>query len=271
MRRRFAPWLLALLLCLSPARPHAAAAPAPVQGDRVPLAEGTAAVQYYQEGQPLSGAPDFALDVKRVDRMGDRQQLVNHASGYRITVPASLDWDFTLAERVVKATSPALSVTLSLEHSPYADVDGYLDFYQNRFYESAAFRGANRLTLLEDTTLETAGFETRLLTLRYEAQAGDLPYSVYTFAYQKTGGQNYARYLFRSGAFHAAHRAEVRAVLNSFAKIERRGRAHSSLRPTLRAECLWDRPTRALWDRYRLSEGVDWGIFVQDMYGAGIR
>ena len=58
-------------------------------------------------------------------------------------------------------------MTISGEWSPYEDVDGYLQFYQNRFYESEYFRESNGLTLLQDETVETAGMETRLLTLSF--------------------------------------------------------------------------------------------------------
>ena len=50
-------------------------------------------------------------------------------------------------------------MTISGEWSPYEDVDGYLQFYQNRFYESEYFRESNGLTLLQDETVETAGMK----------------------------------------------------------------------------------------------------------------
>lgn len=238
--------------------------------DGAPLPAGYEWARYYQNGAPVTEGPlDYSGDVKRVAIGYWVQQLVSYADGYLVEVPLTLEWDFTLANKVVKASSADFSVTISRERSPYADIDYYIDFYQNRFYTSESFRTANSLVLEEDLTITAAGYETKVITLRYTK--GGLPYDVYTFAYQKTGGTAYTRYLFRGKNFNESYVEMVRDVLNSYQAVGRRGTAASTLSPSPRGEALWNAETMALYRRYLYQDTLDWGIFVQDMYNTGVK
>ena len=159
--------------------------------------------QWLEQGERPDRLENSATDYKCVVDMEQGVTLYNYPAGYRVWLPEGLEWDFTHSNRVAKADGADFSVTISGEWSPYEDVDGYLQFYQNRFYESEYFRESNGLTLLQDETVETAGMETRLLTLSFGEDSA-LPYRVYTFAYQKQG-RNYMRYLFRGESFDEAY------------------------------------------------------------------
>ena len=228
-------------------------------------------VRYYQDGQMCRWGPlHFEGDVKRVAVGGVWQQLVDHPSGTVLTVPSKLSWDFSRSDRILKASSPDFSVTFSAEQSPYEDVDGYIEFYQNRFYTNEFFLESNGLVLLEDQTIRTAGFSTRLLTLQYKGERGCLPYTVYTFAYQRTGGRGYNRYLFRGNEHSDAYRSTVSDILNSYTRVRARGKALPQLDTIPRAEPFWDWETLNLWKRYRVQETLDWGIFVENVFFTGI-
>ena len=225
--------------------------------------------QWLEQGERPDRLENSATDYKCVVDMEQGVTLYNYPAGYRVWLPEGLEWDFTHSNRVAKADGADFSVTISGEWSPYEDVDGYLQFYQNRFYESEYFRESNGLTLLQDETVETAGMETRLLTLSFGEDSA-LPYRVYTFAYQKQG-RNYMRYLFRGESFDEAYEQDFMAVLNSFERIPAVGEAKSYLKPTPKPDPNWDEQTAALWQSYREQDTLDWGIFVADVFGEGIR
>ena len=213
----------------------------------------------------IAGATDYKCVVDEQTGVA----LYNYPEGYRLWLPDGMDFDFSRSNMVVKADAPDFSVTVSREWSPYEDVDGYLQFYQNRFYENEYFRQSNGLNLLQDELLITAGMDTRLLTLSFE-EGSALPYPVYTFAYQKQG-RGYVRYLFRGDAFDEDYQKTCVKVLNSFEAVRSFGEGKSYLTATPKADPNWDEETAALWRRYCEQDTVDWGIFVADMYESGIK
>ncbi|MBQ6058853.1 MAG: hypothetical protein IJL39_02190 [Clostridia bacterium] len=230
--------------------------------------------RYYLDGvwleqgeRPRGVRRDY--DCRCVAERSKELVYYNYPEGYRLTLPKDTEFDLTHGNVVTELRSKEFALTVSREWSPYKDVDGYLQFYQNRFYENEGFRESNGLILLEDETIETAGRPTRLLTLSFSGDCA-LEDSVYTFAYQKVG-RSYLRYLFRGTEFNEAYTEACRKVLQSFQTIPPKGRAKSTLHPEPKADPRWSAETAALWQRYREQKGVDWGIFVADMFGGGLR
>lgn len=224
------------------------------------------AAVYFQDGVQTSEAPDFSGDVKEVLKSADgkSETFTDYPKGYRLTFPADMTYDLTLAEYVVVAKTENFSCTASVERSPYADVDEYLAFYQNRFYTNEHFREQNKLELLEDTTIETAGLKTRLITVSREN------FGVYTYAYQYTGGQNYMRYLFQTDVFDEDYAAACRTVLGSYKAVQKRGVSVSTLKGWPAANPNWSPETAALYKKYQTKTDIDWGIFTADVYDTGI-
>ncbi|HWP80563.1 MAG TPA: glycosyl hydrolase [Candidatus Acidoferrum sp.] len=221
---------------------------------------------YYQNGALAAAPPDFSEDVKEVEKLedGSSETFTDYPKGYRLTFPAGMDYDLTLAEYVVVAKTEDFACTVSVERSPYVDVDGYLDFYQNRFYTNEHFREQNNIELLEDTTIETAGLKTRLITVSREH------FGVYTYAYQYTGGQNYMRYLFQTDSFDEDYAAACRAVLDSYQAVKKYGAPVSTLKGWPAANPNWSPETAALYKKYQTKTDIDWGIFAADVYDTGI-
>lgn len=114
------------------------------------------AAVYYQNGVLAVEAPDFSGDVKKVMKSqdGKAETFTDYPKGYELTFPADMAYDLTLAQYAVVAKQDGFACTVSVERSPYADVDEYLDFYQNRFYTNEHFREQNGIALLEDATID---------------------------------------------------------------------------------------------------------------------
>ena len=89
--------------------------------------------QWLEQGERPDRLENSATDCKCVVDMEQGVTLYNYPAGYRVWLPEGLEWDFTHSNRVAKADGADFSVTISGEWSPYEDVDGYLQFYQNRF------------------------------------------------------------------------------------------------------------------------------------------
>ncbi len=225
------------------------------------------AAVYYQNGVLAVEAPDFSGDVKKVMKSqdGKAETFTDYPKGYELTFPADMAYDLTLAQYAVVAKQDGFACTVSVERSPYADVDEYLDFYQNRFYTNEHFREQNGIALLEDATIDTAGLKTRILTISKEN------FGVYTYAYQYTGGQNYMRYLFQSDSFDDDYAAACRAVLDSYKAVQKCGASVSTLKGWPAANPNWSPATAALYKKYQTKTDIDWGIFVADVYDTGIK
>jgi hypothetical protein len=126
------------------------------------------------------------------------------------------------------------------------------------------FREQNKLELLEDATIETAGLKTRLITVSREN------FGVYTYAYQYTGGQNYMRYLFQTDVFDEDYAAACLSVLDSYKAVQKRGVSVSTLKGWPAANPNWSPETAALYKKYQTKTDIDWGIFTADVYNTGI-
>ena len=208
-------------------------------------------------------------DIKCLAQGENALVFTDFGAGFQLTLPRESQLDLTLARASVEIETEDYVLSVSRERSTERDLDFYLDYYQNRFYESDYFRGSNGLTLLEDSRETTAGMETRILTLAFAEDAA-MPHRVYTFAYQKQGIY-FMRYLFRSSRFDPAYQSQCRAVLNSYRTVLPWGRSGLYLQPQPKADPYWDADTAALYRRYCQSSGTDWGIFVADVWNRGLR
>ena len=200
-------------------------------------------------------------DIKTVTAQEDGAlRFVNYPEGYTLDFPAGTQFDCSLCQLLVQADTPDYSVTVSCERSPYEDVEGYIDYYQNRFYTHEGFRAANGLNLLCDETFDVGGLRCDLLALERPGAENGLP-KVYAYAYLYTGGQNYMRFLFRGAQADDAFLPRCRALLETYRSSEPVGfsYSHREAEPHLPAQ--WDEPTRALYRHYLESDGVDFGIF----------
>ena len=222
--------------------------------------------RYYQNGALLTEEPDFTNDVKMIKRDEEKgtEVFTNYPKGYELTFPAGVEYDLTLSEYVVIATAPRLSCTVSMERSPYIDVDEYLAFYQNRFYTNEHFRTENKIVLHEDDTVQTAGLKTRIVTISREN------FGVYTYAYQCTGGQNYMRYMFTADEFCDEYVENYMAILNSYKSAMKYGYSYSTLKGWPAVNTNWSDETALLYKKYQTKTDIDWGIFVADVYESGI-
>lgn len=240
----------------------------PIQIYGAPVVYEARETLIYQNGQLLGTTtkPDFSQDIKKIEPSNEKYKEVftNYAQGYQITLPAGMQFDFSLSESVISAKKSDFSCTISKEESPYDDIDYYIEYYQNRFYINENFRNKNNFILQEDSIIQTAGYKTRILTLSRNEK-------VYTFAYQYTGGKNYTRYLLKGEQYNEDYKNTVRSVLNSYTPIKQKGKSVSTFHASAKENPHWNEQTKRLYEKYRTQNTIDWGIFTEDIYQKGIK
>lgn len=240
----------------------------PMQVKAEPIVYEARGKLVYQNGKLLGAntQPDFLQDVKKIEPSSEKYKeiFINYPEGYQITLPAGMQYDFSLSGLVVSAKKSDFSCTISKEVSPYEDIDFYIEYYQNRFYTNENFRNKNNFILQEDITIETAGYKTRLLTLTREKKA-------YTFAYQYTSGRNYTRYLFKGKEFNTDYQNTIINILNSYTPIKAKGSSKFTFQASAKPNPHWNEETKKLYQKYCTQNTIDWGIFTEDIYNKGIK
>jgi hypothetical protein len=124
---------------------------------------------------------DNENDVKVVIKTGAVDRFVDYPKGYYINLPTNLNYDFSLSQKYVKASNDDIQITISKEWSPYIDVWGYIDYYQNRFFLSEEYQKANNIILHENTKTKINGYETQVISISRNTDSDLVPFNTYTY------------------------------------------------------------------------------------------
>jgi hypothetical protein len=235
------------------------AAPPPTVQPRVNPTEGTA---WFQDGAPLpaGGQPDYDHDIKHIVYEGDLQTLTNHPSGYAVTLPNDMAVELGYSPIFLRADSDHLTVKISREYSPYADVEGYLRDYPNRFVTNAEYRSANGIELLENRWTTINDRRALIIGLaRTPAPGSPETQNQYLLAHILTGKQGYLNLYFRTDDL-ARERPAIDRILASLTTVEMRGKAVYNLRLEP-VPGRWNQETATAYAGLRDSTTVKWGFF----------
>jgi mannan endo-1,4-beta-mannosidase len=212
----------------------------------------------------LSGA-----DYKKVYLTEDRKRLVDYPKGYQIDLPADVDFDFDYGAKFVTATSDTLKAVISKEYSPYDDVQEYLNYYQNRFILNETYRAENRITLLEDTRTEQAGYHVWRIDTRLE-EMPDGQMDGYCYLTLRKDTRDFYRIMITYDSKKTDIQAVTNQIIDQFKIIPPEGNAKFYLdwKPELPKG--WSDETKRVYEDIKNSGNLHWGIFAEDVYHTGI-
>ncbi|MDH7479536.1 MAG: stalk domain-containing protein [Syntrophomonadaceae bacterium] len=219
------------------------------------------AVQYYQDGVPLSDSrPDFSRDVKKVTYGQASQQLTDYPAGCQLTLPLEMQLDFSISPAFTRASSDRLDLKISREYSPYDDLEMYFEQYLFRYLTSEEYRQANRIELLEDGWTSINSYPARLLSFRrIPAEGSPERQNQYLLAAVMTGGRVFYHLSFRTDSLDE-QRPVIEKILASFTARRPVGKPAYCLQ--LEPEIPdWNQETLACYQQLCSRRGVQWGFF----------
>lgn len=214
---------------------------------------------------------------------------------FDISIPNNPKFDYSNSENYIIVTNDdGLQVTISNEYSPYDDVFEYIDFYHNRFYENENYLNGNNMTLHENRFTTVNGDKTQVLSLTKDYE--NLEDTTYTYAYIQTKDRNYTRFMFKSNmSFDDEYVKMYEGILNSYKPKNEHFRgtviyyANKVMKKLFNAPNFfkeykgvntiqvkatenpnWDEKTKALYDKFKNSDEVLWGLFIKGMHGNAI-
>lgn len=214
----------------------------------------------------------------------------NLANGYSFVFPEETAIDESLAKYVITAQGKYFSCTISCERSPYKDchpemteglkvfapdfpyedgIDQYIGYYQSRFILNAGWQSENNVSVTNPEILLINNYKAYLFHAVIEDAPKDT-YDAYSYAYIRTGGQNFIRMVFRYDSRNTYFKNQVSDICRSLTMLESKGGAivsakHSPVLPTN-----WTEETSALYSRLVNNTEMAWGIYTADIFGSGI-
>lgn len=214
---------------------------------------------------------------------------------FDISVPANPKFDYSNSENYIIVTNDdGLQITISKEYSPYEDVFGYIEFYHNRFYVNDDYLKGNNMVLHENRYDEINGKKTQILSLTKDYE--NLDDATYTYVYIQTKNQNYTRFMFKSNMsfnddyvemydkilksykpkndeFRSTIIYYANKVMRKFFGVENCFKEYKDTQTlTVRAteNPNWDEKTKNLYNSFKNSGDVLWGLFIKGMHGDAI-
>ena len=233
---------------------------------------GITSVEWYQDNRPVPAeSVDRSRDIKKVYHAAGRKRLINYPDGYLVDVPEDYAFDFRYSPIYTRMYSHTCEVTVTREWSPYPDVDGYINYYLLRFALAPQWREANGVTLREDKEVKYGNYTVRLLSLLLgglENRQGK--FDGYTLATLRGGNKWFFCFLFKYSSGNQLVDAVIDEMLSSFRAFYPSGSPAFDVDFAPEIPETWSKETRDLYESIRLSTGVKWGIFVEDIFNKGI-
>ncbi|MEA4848027.1 MAG: glycosyl hydrolase [Clostridiaceae bacterium] len=172
--------------------------------------------------------------------------------GFQIQVPEAMTVDKSLMPAFVRISSSGMDIKISVESSPYADIDGYFNTYLYKYMLDPGYREANDISLTINEYRYINGIRTRIMAFSRKSEA-------YTHGLFITGEKEFYSCFIRCSLLDRQEEA-VQRILESFRKIEQSGEPEFDieLSPELPD---WNSETRAFYDELTGSDTIKWGIF----------
>ncbi len=222
--------------------------------------------------------------------------FIPRALAFDIELPKGFKFDYSNSELFVIASDDDMSITISKEWSPYEDTWWYIDYYQNRFYVNENYLSENNIKLEENRHTQINGNETLILTLTKDYE--NIEDTTYTYAYIQTDGkQHYTRFMFKSHkVFDDEYVKTYEKILNSYKvkntpfrskvirfsnKVMRKlfgvegdffkeYKEANHISVTAKENPNWDDKTKKLYEGFKNSDDIIWGLFIRGMHGNAI-
>ncbi len=249
------------------------------------LAEGYT-TQHYGDGEAVDGF-DGHTDRKSVYEDGTVTRLVNELDGYRLDLPTGTEFDFTLSPLFTRALGEGFDVTISRETATYnglGDVIGFelstflpflfqdssvqehVEHYEYRFLLSQEWQANNRVTV--EQWRDESGVDFLAAVLQ---EPGEAVYDGYLYATVYTGSREYLRVLCRYDSGDAALRERLCQGIAQMQVFDPTGEGVYTAEYELTEPENWTQETAQLFADIVNGDRLRWGVFTQDIYGAGIR
>lgn len=230
-------------------------------------------VDYYLDNRLVSGSkPETNGDLKTVYHAGEKDRLVNCTDGYFMDIPQGCSFDFTLSPIYTRIYyDRKFEITVTREWSPYDDIDEYIDHYFLRFILSPQWRDANEVVLVEDELPNIGNFASRVVSARL-CGLEDRPekFDGYTFAYLHKNNRWFFWIMFKYDSKDESMRTVIDKALNSFQVFQPTGLSAYDFNPRPVLPETWSHETRELYKDICQSNDLQWGVFVEDVFGKGI-
>lgn len=225
---------------------------------------------FFYEGLEYAEAAQDQRYGKQLIEAAQEKRFVNKPAGYYVDLDKQADLDLSLSPLFVKASSGLLDITISREYSPYQDVDGYIDYYLNRFILDSSYRTHNGLVLVEAESMDMRGYGVKMITIRGDYFPDGLP-SMYTYITITDGTPGFYRIMCKYD-YHTPDEAmeQILALLDSFTTFTPEGedRFETDFAPQIPE--FWSEETKRTYEHIANSENIGWGVFVKDVYEEGI-
>lgn len=180
--------------------------------------------------------------------------------GFQIEVPDMMKVDKSYMPAFIRMSSPDMDIKISVENSPYKDIDSYFNTYLYKYMLDPEYRKANNISLITNEYRDINGIKTRILAFsRKPAAASSEKQNDYMHGLFITGDREFYSCFIRCSSL-SKQEEMIQQILKSFKKIERTEEAKFdiALRPELPD---WNAETRAFYEELRSLGSIKWGIF----------
>lgn len=194
--------------------------------------------------------------------------LLDKPKGYSLSFPIDMNFDLSISPEQIKAYNDDLTVIVTREWAPYADVMWYVDNYLNNYYLNEHYIEMNNITIHEHKKYEHNGAPAQFVSLSRVPDEQLIErqndYS-YFYVLSKTGPQAFFRVMFKTDDYEK-NAPVINEIINSFEEIRLEGENVFKEKYEPNVNKNWNDETKALWKKINSKDEFMWGIFVDGAY-----
>jgi len=239
----------------------------PMESLNLPEVVGT---EIYENNRLVAREDTSGLqDIKKIYVTKDKKQLIDYAKGYIMDFPPESVFDFSYGHILTSVKNNLFTAVISREYSPYEDVDGYIDYYLNRFINNPNYIKANNITYLSKKDMPLGRENAQIISVKLNDLPGNKP-DGYTFVTIKTNTKVFYRMLFKYSCNNTKFLPWLEQSLSNFKYFKPAGRSKCCVSYSPIEEKNYSEETKELYEAIINSRTLLWGIFTKDIYDEGI-
>ncbi len=193
----------------------------------------------------------------------------NFSDGYKLSLPDDIIFDFSYSPILIKAQSDTFYITISKEISPYKDIDGYIDYYLNRFILNENWQQSNKIILKDKIDKDINGNQMQIIQTVIENLPKD-KFDGYTHVIVKTKSSEFFRIMFKYFSSDETAIQKINEILESFEYFKPTQSTWYNINFFPVIPNTWTQETFELYETIKNYDKVQWGIFTKDIYNFGI-
>ncbi len=185
------------------------------------------------------------------------------AMGFKLYLPSLLSVDSQYEPYFAHFTylPGRFEAKISVEYSPYKDVDGYISQYMYKYLLDKEYQKANNIVVYKDKQEKIGNYNARVVEFERKSDVPSVLGNQYLHVFYKLNNQKFIVFRFRADAL-MYYRKYIADILFTFRTIQSDSSAPTASQQfELNIPDNWTAETKALYDSISSGSDIQWGYY----------